>query len=455
MRNSLGRKHKRMVMTGAAGLALAGAGAGLLSCRAQPPPLRVVLITIDTLRYDSFAGGPGGSLMPRTLARASRGRTFERAFAATSCTQPSHASMFTGLHPWEHGVTTNGRVLAEAQRTVAEALSQAGFETFAVVASLPVTARFGFAQGFRRFAAPFTHALGLEAWEGVEVPGGRFYALGETVTDEALRQLDRAQGRKQFLWVHYFDPHSPYGDSGSGGDALTPAEVLRRMAGGAGERAGLADEVKTLYGRDVGALDRALDRLLARLERDRDRFDTHVVVTSDHGESLGENQVIGHGNHLSVEQIQVPLFVLSRLYPRGLDRVPSGSVDVAPTLLALAGVKEQLGGGRDLAAPPRAPHPTVGMRRTYDRPLEALRADGRTDRFEGYLFYLVEDDGDVIVGNGQGFETGMGPGTPAAPRADVLTALFRRFEGRLAGRPASAPLDAETEGALRALGYVN
>jgi arylsulfatase A-like enzyme len=199
----------------------------------------------------------------------------------------------------------------------------------------------------------------------------------------------------------------------------------------------------------VQALDRSVDRLLERLEKDEERFDTHVVVTSDHGESLGEDQVIGHGNHLTAEQIHVPLFILSRLGPSGPDRRPTGSVDVGPTLLSMAGVKERLGGGRDLLAPPRAVHPTLGMRRTYDRPLEALRADGSKDRFEGYLFYAVDGDGNVRVGNGEVVEGGR----PSEARA--LTALFRRFEGELAGVPVGAPLDAETEGALRALGYVN
>jgi hypothetical protein len=108
------------------------------------------------------------------------------------------------------------------------------------VASVPVSVRFGFGQGFQRFAEPFTQSFGQDAWEGTAIPGGRFYALADTVTDEALRQLDAAQGRRQFLWVHYFDPHSPYGDS-AGGRVLTPAEVLRRMGDGAGARAGLED----------------------------------------------------------------------------------------------------------------------------------------------------------------------------------------------------------------------
>jgi arylsulfatase A-like enzyme len=451
----IGLKHPRFVAA-AAGLAVAAAGAGLLSCRGRPPAaVRVVLITIDTLRHDSFAGGAAAPpLMPRTLARAARGRVFDRAFAATSCTQPSHASMFTGLHPWEHGVTANGRALATQHRRVAQSLQAAGFETFAVVASVPVSARFGFAQGFERFAEPFTHSLGTEAWEGVEVPGGHFYALAETITDAALGELDRARGSRQFLWVHYFDPHSPYGDTVSTGAALTPAAVLQRMGGGPAVRAGLADEALRLYNQDVAALDLSLDRLFRRLEQDQARFETHVVFTADHGESLGEGQVIGHGNHLTPEQVHVPLFILSPRVRAGRDARPTGSVDVAATLQSLAGVEERLGQGSDLTKADTARRPTVGMRRTYDRPFEALRADGRTERLDGYLFYLVEDDGGLIVGNSGSPEAGA-PDGPATPRGQALAALFRGYERRLEGRAAAAPLDAETERALRALGYAN
>jgi arylsulfatase A-like enzyme len=437
-------------------LIVAAAGLACAPGRPAPGPVRVVLVTIDTLRYDGLEGGPRGpSRMPLTRARAAAGRAFERAFASTCSTQPSHASMFTGLHPWEHGVTRNGLTLAADRRTVAESLSQAGFETFAVVASVPVSARFGFAQGFQRFAEPFDRRFGVETWEGVDVPAGRFYALADTVTDEAMRQLDAAKGRRQFLWVHYFDPHSPYGDSDGSGRMLTPAEVVSRMAGGPVARAGLADEARDGYGRDVQALDRSLDRLLARLEKDRARFETHVAVTADHGESLGEDQVIGHGNHLVPEQIHVPLFILSRAFASGTDRRVTGSVDLAATLLKLAGVGERLGNGHDLSAPPAAAALAVGMRRTYDHPLDALRADGRRERFDGYLFYAVDADGAVRTGNGRALGAETGADAPGGSEARALTALFQRFEGQLAGRPAAAPLDPETERALRALGYVN
>ena len=117
-----------------------------------------MLITLDTLRADGLAP----RLMPRTAAFADRGLRFERAYAATATTQPTHATLFTGLHPWEHGLTRNGRVLAAGFDTLAERLRAAGFETAAVVASFPLERRFGFAQGFDSYEQEFRHPLLIE-----------------------------------------------------------------------------------------------------------------------------------------------------------------------------------------------------------------------------------------------------------------------------------------------------
>jgi arylsulfatase A-like enzyme len=411
----------------------------------------VVLVTLDTLRYDSLAGsGESPSLMPLTLARTRAGRTFERAFAASTCTQPTHATLFTGLHPWAHGVTANGRVLEERHVTIAEILAQAGFDTAAVVASVPVQARFGFAQGFRRFREPFTEGFGPDTWEGTKVEGGRFYALGGTVTDEALRLLDGFTAPRQFLWVHYFDPHAPYGDGAPGADALTPAEVVRRIQAGGAGAAGIAEQARGLYGADVRALDGHLERLLARLELDAAGIETHLVVTSDHGESLGEGGVIGHGDHLTPEQVRVPLFVLSPRVAPGRDPRTTGSIDLAPTLLSLSGVRAALPGGCDLAAPQGRPCLTVGMRRTYQQPHETLRTDGSRETLSGLLFYLADEQGRLHVGDGSSVrEPGAGEAWTRG-----LTRLFRSFEANLGGRPGAQAMDPETEKALRALGYV-
>ena len=431
----------------------------LTACGGEAPA-RVVLITLDTLRYDGLVPREGElSPMPATWARAGRGLLFERFYASTSVTQPSHASKLTALHPWEHGVVSNGQILEERFVTVAELLAAEGFATEAVVASFPVAGRFGFAQGFDRFDDLFVEGADdpeERRWEGHTVPGGAFYSLGGHVTERALARIDAAGARRQFFWFHYFDPHDPYGDA-AGEERLSPTRAFTLLERGRDVSA-LLERFRTLYDRDLAALDRALDRLLARLEADADEIPTHVVLTSDHGESFGEAGAIAHGMRLTPEQIRVPLVILSpRVEAARRDDVAS-SVDVARTLLSLAGV--DLPGGaagaawrraRDLTAPPGGRTGAVGMRRTFwsDSMVE-LRADGSRHPLDQHLFYAVDREGRLVRGNGEEL---LDPATEGAS-PERLRELFAGFERALAAGVAPAAGDPEAREALRALGYV-
>ena len=141
-------------------------------CAGEAPRdrVRVVLITFDTLRYDhlpvvgdDFRDWPYA--MRRTLDFVDGGVVFENAYSTTSTTQPTHATMFTGLQPWVHGVTRNGVVLDESHVTLAEELRAAGFETHAIVASFPLHEMFGYAQGFDTFDDDFDEPY-VTTWEG-------------------------------------------------------------------------------------------------------------------------------------------------------------------------------------------------------------------------------------------------------------------------------------------------
>ena len=175
----------------------------LVSC-AKPSqgegPIRLVLITLDTLRADSVRGSMGEEAeMPAVQTLAERGLLFDRAFSSTSSTQPTHASLFTGLHPWQHGVTRNGMVLGEEQHTLAEWLKESGFATSAIVASFPLHRTFGYDQGFDRFDDKFARRLqNRDEWRGQEVEGKAFYVLAKSVTDRAIAEIDRASTSKQF-----------------------------------------------------------------------------------------------------------------------------------------------------------------------------------------------------------------------------------------------------------------
>jgi hypothetical protein len=209
---------------------------------------------------------------------------------------------------------------------------------------------------------------------------------------------------------------------------------------------------RALYRADAESLDLSLEALLSRLEQDAGRWDTHVVITADHGESLGEDASVGHGRRLTPAQIHVPLVVLSPVVSSAVREDVAGSIDVAPTLLALAGIRERMPGGRNLLAPAVTSASAFGMRRTFARPHDDRRLDG-VHRLDFELFYAAGPDGRLLTGNGDGLRE-LAPGTSASPEEEQrLRRLFGSFERELqTGTPART--DPEAEEALRALGYV-
>lgn len=428
--------------------------AGLLaSCRREPrpPELRIVLVTIDTLRYDRFADESDGSCgMPRTRSYAARGQVFENFYASSSATQPTHASLFTGLYPWQHGVFRNGMVLSAAADTLAERLAAEGFATAAVVASFPLERRFGFQQGFEEYVDEFTSVLpGVEDWGSLGVDEGRFYTLADEVTARALRLVDRTGGAKQFFWFHYFDPHSPYGDTAD--RTLRPEQLRRLQTQHAAELSEQVAEARRLYDWDVAYLDRALDRLLGRLLEDASSVETHVVFTADHGESLGEREVFGHGTLVSREQVHVPFFIVSPKLAPGIRQDVAGSVDVMATILSLAGLKPLESAGRDLGAPP-----PDGSTRAFGMVgnVSAIR-DRRTGRLrlDDPLFFEAGPQG-LFGGTGRRVVDEDDPMRRLeSAQTRRLRRRFRSFEKSLGHVDAYDLVDEQTRKALRALGY--
>jgi arylsulfatase A-like enzyme len=406
---------------------------------------RIVLVTLDTCRSDALAS------MPELAAFAARGARFTFAYSASSATQPTHASLFTGLHPWQHGVTENGQVLPDSAATLAEVLAEHGFDTAAVVASFPLRRTFGFMQGFRIFRDEFRQRYVAEKWGGEEVAEGQFFDLGEDVTDKALAALEELEGPKQFLWVHYFDAHDPYGDAAG---AEMVVELMNVLTAAKEKRPGipkLVETLRALYARDLAALDRALGRLLARLAEE-DGFTTHVIVTADHGESLGEQGSLGHGRRLRPEQLRIPLAVVSPRVNPGERADTAGSIDVHATLLALAGVTPGDRSGRDLTRPAPADAFALGMRQnTKPRPEYLL--DGTLFPVEGTRFYLARGE-HVLTGDSS---VVLRDDDPARPLPDTETRelrnTFHSFQSSLDGTSVETLDSAEVQAALRALGY--
>lgn len=429
-----------------------GLAAAIAGCRTEPTTRRLVLITLDTLRFDSLEGAPGRTpAMPLVKAWAGKNLRFARCYATTSATQPTHATLFTGLPPWRSGVTRNGEVLEERHEVLAERLRAAGWSTTAVVASVPLSSPFGFGQGFERYEEAFDRGT-VPRWEGYGLrPGSHFYTLSAGVVDRALAAIDEASGDRQFFWFHFFDAHAPYGDA-AGVEPVREEALQRAALRNRRVPVDLLARARDLYDADVHVLDAALARLLDRLARDARTHATTIVLTSDHGESFGEDGTLGHGKDVSEVQNHVPCVLAGPGIRPEIRRDVADSTDLFATLLARSGLAPAPGPGRDLLATSTGPA-VVGMRRTYAGTRDIVRADGATERVEGNRFFAVLPDGTFLRSRGLEFD----PPVALDPAVrDGVLARFRAASEDLAVLAARAPrgLPPEVEEQLRALGYV-
>jgi arylsulfatase A-like enzyme len=344
-------------------------------------------------------------------------------------------------------------VLTEERVTLTERLRDAGFRTAAAVASFPLHRHFGFNQGFQTYHDDFTEG-GADRWGGRAVSESRFWSSAEEITGTALAQIDTARGSKQFFWFHYFDAHAPYGGSSGSSRDLNVPKVLARIGGGANPGRVLA-KARGQYDLDVGYLDAALDEVLVRLDEDREKIETHVVVVSDHGESFGEGGSVGHGRRLTPEQIVVPCFVLSPRVTPGVDLRPIGTTDLTSTILSLAGVAGDAPGGSDLSDQSRKGTPVVGMRRVFDHGVQETRIDGTVHELEALRFYALVGQ-DLLTGSSQGPITRNDSSEEVTVEAEAAAArkLFAGFEEQLMGAAIRGRDDEETREKLQALGYV-
>jgi arylsulfatase A-like enzyme len=332
---------------GRAPLAAAALGAGLaslgLGCARESGPPNLLLVSLDTTRRDhTSVYGYERATTPNLEKLAAEGVRFAMAYAPSSTTGPTHATLFTSLHPITHRVVKNGRVLTPPHETLAERLRAHGWVTAGVVSSYVLDARFGYAQGFDVWDDDFDPATATvrgEIWEGAPVEV--FDRRADATTARAVAWLDgRSEGtagpprdasRPFFLFAHYFDPHAPW---------VPPADVARAFPPADGPGRGLP-ALRARYDAEIAFADRQLGVLLDALAERGLAENTIVAVTADHGEGLMQHGLLMHGAQIYEEQVRVPLLLRwpARL-PAG--RVIEGAVsliDLAPTLLELAGVK--------------------------------------------------------------------------------------------------------------------
>lgn len=325
----------------AAAICAVGVAAGAAGCRRPPQRPSLLIVTIDTLRADHVSAyGYAAPTTPRLDRLAAEGVLFEQAYAPATVTGPSHATLMTGRPPRALGVVRNGYRLPAGAETLAGLLKAGGWSTGAVVSAYPLRRHFGLGTGFDTYDDEFLVAESSTRgprWEGRPL-GEPYDRRGDATTRRAAAWLERhRRGDPFFLWVHYFDPHTPY-------DA--PPEW--RLTGSGGEASAHPG-----YDAEIRFADDAVGKLLGVLEARGHARDTLVVVTSDHGEGLGDHGELEHGPLVYEEAVRVPLIMRfpGRL-PAGVRwRDPVEILDVAPTVLELLGLPPRPGfAGRSLVA---------------------------------------------------------------------------------------------------------
>lgn len=293
-----------------AGVAAVLAGAYWAARGERPrrePGLNVLVVTIDTLRADALgAYGRKGALTPITDRLAREGVVFEDAHAHNVTTLASHANILSGRHPTEHGVRDNAgfRFPADTE-TLATLLKARGYRTGAFVSAFPLDSRFGLARGFDVYDDRFVDAQSRPVFLEQERSGVATVAL-------ARRWIDAAGDEPWMCFVHLYEPHAPY---------APPASLTERFR-------------DRPYDGEVAAADEALAPLLEPLLQAGRAGRTLVVLTSDHGEALGEHGEATHGIFAYEATLRVPLVLHQPriLRPRRVS-APARHVDVLPTVL--------------------------------------------------------------------------------------------------------------------------
>ncbi len=344
-----GARRRRFVIALVGAAALAAAMYGLRPSGGSPgtkiAARHLILLSLDTTRADHFGCYGHPSIQtPRMDALAAESILFTDYMTVAPSTLASHVSLFTGKYPHTHGTPRNGFMVNEANVMAAETFRDAGFRTVGFAGSFALDSRFDFAQGFDRYDASFGDATAS--------PGlTRDERSAEAVTSAAVSYLD-ATGIPPhlFLFVHYFDPHTPYAPpppfdtlyDPQGREGLPDLPTVWALCRqNPGQESPAARRTALQYAGEVSFMDRQIGRLLDYL-RQRGVLDQAIlVVTSDHGEDFWLHEAyFNHGPTTYQSTMQAVCLVRLPGAQMAGTRVQQlvASVDLLPTLLASFGL---------------------------------------------------------------------------------------------------------------------
>lgn len=308
------------------------------SAATRNAPWNIVVIVMDTARQDRLSCyGHDRETSPRLTQLAESATIYSNAYSTSSWTGPGHASLFTGLHSVSHGATQENWSMSEDLLTFPEVLSMRGYRTVGVVENPMLVSDRGYAQGFSEY---------YESWRT-----GAKRSSGQAVED-FRRTLDGgAPGQPFLVFVNLIAPHSPYNSSRQFRNSFVTRPELgvdssmwRQYY--TGRRSFSADEIQhlnELYDAELLYTDYLVGEMIDELVALDLWDDTVFIVTSDHGENIGDHAHMDHVFTLFETTTKIPLIVHQpELFPAGTTKdVPVQLTDIFPTVLEIAGVDVQ------------------------------------------------------------------------------------------------------------------
>jgi arylsulfatase A-like enzyme len=432
----------------------------LSGCRKQRHGTRpnILLITLDTTRADRLSCyGYYRRTSPNIDRLSVDSVLYTRAIAPSSWTLPSHASLFTGKFTSSHGAKYDpkgplrltdairgpsswkvyrARGLGRDELTLADILKGTGYATGAVVGGPWLKKIFGLNKGFDYYDDAEINTL-----------NGR---LARQITDVAASWIEKSRHEEFFLFLNYFDPHSPYSPPEGFAKAFLPKDWIRT------QRRPSVKEINARYDAEILYMDHYIGQLMRRL-KSYDLYDnTLIIVTADHGELLGEHSKFSHGHYLYQQELHIPLLVKypnKEVLPTRTD-VPVLLNDIFAIILGRLGI--ELPPNVQAGVPPKIEHPLLAE--TY--PLPVLSADGHWRAiFEGPFKFIWNSKGRHLL-----FNLTNDPAelvNLAEQQNQQAKDMMSKMNQYLTKLPRPGPalpaqeLDEDTKRALKSLGYVD
>lgn len=419
-------------------LVLVALGVAFVQCGPQVPKPNVVVVTLDTTRADRFGfAGFDKAHTPNFDRFASDSTVFENTVTVAPLTLPSHTSIMTGTYPVFHGVHDNeGFVVDPTLTTLAEIMSDHGYQTAAFLGAFPLHAQFNLDQGFDLYDDDFDAS---DHRPGEPAPFGFLERSSNAVNERFLTWLGKHGERPFFAWVHYFDPHQAY----------QPQPPFDRQF------------ATSPYDGEIATMDRSFGELIDGLNEMGKYENTIFVVVADHGEGLYEHEEATHATLIHDSTMHVPLLIRAG-HSNSSKRVEAQTrtIDIAPTVLDLAGLSPHPD-MQGVSLKPMLEHPDSGslgpalIESEYSylnhgwAPLLGIRTDHwKLIRAPTNALYNLDDDPLELVNLCQRFPS----------RCDqmqaTLDAVVAEHAGSLRSRSAVFESDAQTSEKLQALGYV-